>query len=141
MSENDTDETTDELTEAIDEMSDDPDPVATDDGADCEGIDPAWSVKSERVYTSAFDRHKRPDAADDYPQAWLLQKDINAHGECHAVITDHDREIELRRGNTTFKYGIGIITIDPQSEPRQHVSMDAIVRWYQPDSVFHEGGE
>lgn len=137
MSDNtsDTDETTDELTEAIDEMSEDPD-KETDDEADCGKIDPAWSVKSERVYTSAFDRHKRPESADDYPQAWKLQQGINAHGECHAVIAEHDTEIELRRGQTTFDYGNGVITINPQSGPRQHISMDAIIRWYQPDSVF-----
>jgi len=73
---------------------------------------------------------------EKHPYIVELQRDVKKHGEVHAVVEEHDEEIELRYGPTEFHYERGCITVGgPDST---HVfNMDSVIRHYKPYEVFH----
>lgn len=65
-----------------------------------------------------------------------LESDVQKHGEVHAVIEEHDDELEVRQGTTDFDYQDGVITVD-DGTTLHRVGMDRVVRWYFPVEAFH----
>lgn len=90
------------------------------------------------VYTSSFDREDEPPNVDAYPIAWDLQGDIANHGEVHAVVEEHDAELELRKGTTLFDYNSGLLCVDRMDLSDYKVPFSRIVSWYMPREMFHE---
>ena len=73
----------------------------------------------------------------DYPYIVELQQDCRDHGEVHAVVEDHDAELELRDGTTEFHYERGCLTVEGP-DTTHVVNFDDVVRHYRPMSVFHK---
>lgn len=72
---------------------------------------------------------------DDYPHIAKLETDVKNHGEVHAIIEEHDGDVDVRRGDYHVDYDQGLLFVtDGSTEHR--ICLDRIVRWYLPDSVF-----
>lgn len=67
------------------------------------------------------------------PQSLL--GDLEAHGELHAIVEEHDDELELRLGQTDIMED-GRILVTSYGET--HVfHCDRIVSYYMPEEIWH----
>lgn len=65
-----------------------------------------------------------------------LAETVDQWGEAHAVVDEHDQELELRRGPTEFDFENGLIYVEgPTHEVT--IPMDRIVSWYAPSELWH----
>lgn len=76
--------------------------------------------------------------ADDYPVIKELVSDVNVHGEVHATVEEHDKELEIRQGTASFNFEKGIIKLTSEANYGDTtVAMDSIVDWYKPYQIWH----
>ena len=80
----------------------------------------------------------------DFPYIELLEAVVEEHGECHAIVEEHDagehmadaEEIEVRQGTTTFDYDSEALVIEG-ADTTHYVHMDRVVRFYKPTEFGH----
>ena len=66
----------------------------------------------------------------------LLEEHVEAHGEVHAIVSEHDEEIEIRQGTATFKDPANCVVI--RENLKTHViDVDEITRFYTPEEALH----
>lgn len=75
-----------------------------------------------------------PNGLDGIVRAVL--DDMRRHGEVHAVFEEHDAEVELRKGTTTFDVNKSVFRV--QGPDTEYVfKFDSLVSYYKPMEVFH----
>lgn len=63
-----------------------------------------------------------------------LQEDVEAYGEAHVTMEQHDEELEIRHGQVRW----GDTTFSIITHGRMHVfSVDRIVDYYLPEEIWH----
>lgn len=107
-----------------------------DEGDDFVPLDDCDDIELESP-TCEFENHARGVVthgdSDDWPVIEALIADVNSHGEVHATVEEHDKELEVRRGTVYFDFKRGVIRIDTASKfDDLVVPMDRIVDWYKP---------
>lgn len=65
-----------------------------------------------------------------------MESDVENHGEVHAVVEEHDEEVEVRKGTSIFNYEDGVVVIDG-ADTLHTVGMDRFVSWYLPQEFHH----
>lgn len=65
----------------------------------------------------------------------LLREDVEEHGEVHAVVAEHEDEVEIRQG--TASIGEEVIRLD-NGRTTLTIDADEIVSWYKPVEFYHE---
>jgi hypothetical protein len=79
----------------------------------------------------------------EYKAVRQLEKDVEQHGEAHAVIEEagaggvEGEEIEIRQGTTMFDYDAGLLFVEGSDHPHR-VRMDTVTRWYLPYEFGHD---
>jgi len=66
----------------------------------------------------------------------ILESDVNEHGEVHAIVAEHDEEVEIRLGTTDFDHDNGVLRIDT-ADTQQVIDADEIVSYYLPTEFYH----
>lgn len=66
----------------------------------------------------------------------LIELDVEAHGEVHATVSEHDKELEIRKGTATFCHEEGYVRVQEQYKSIV-VYADEIVSWYTPMEAWH----
>lgn len=79
----------------------------------------------------------KDEAVENWPVIKRMHDHINSHGEVHATFEGLDKEVELRKGPTTFRYNDGVINVHGKNE-LHYFSMDSLQNWYAPTTVFHD---
>lgn len=66
-----------------------------------------------------------------------LKEDVATIGEVHAVIEEHEKDLEVREGQVTWDHPTdGSFAVETRTD---YVEMpyDRVIRWYVPDGVWH----
>lgn len=71
-----------------------------------------------------------------------LKDRLEQHGELHCIVSDHERELELRRGQVEFALGAdnsltGAFTVESHGE-RYSFHTDHVVSFYEPQAIWHD---
>jgi len=66
----------------------------------------------------------------------LIEADVEAHGEVHATVAEHEKELEIRQGTATFAHGGNYIRIK-ENDKTIVVPAESIVSWYTPVEAWH----
>jgi hypothetical protein len=76
--------------------------------------------------------------SSEWPVVEALLYNVNDHGEVHATVEEHDKELEIRQGTAYFDFKNGVIRIATERGFNDLVvSMDRIVDWYTPLEAWH----
>lgn len=74
---------------------------------------------------------------DDHPRMKEMKDQVDEHGEVHAVVEEHDRELEVRQGMAVFDFDRGLIRFfGDENKESPTVMFDSIIDWYKPKSVW-----
>lgn len=64
-----------------------------------------------------------------------LKNDVSDIGEVHAVIEEHDKDLEIRDGQVDW--GKHQFTIDVPGHGERNFEYDRVIDWYEPDEMWH----
>ena len=64
-----------------------------------------------------------------------LKEDVEKIGELHAVIEEHDAELEIRQGQV--EWYDDCFEVDVPGHPVHVFQYDRVVSWYEPDGLWH----
>lgn len=67
----------------------------------------------------------------------LFKEAVEMHGEVHAVVADHDAELEVRKGQATFHDDAEVVEVE-DGDTVHYVDVADVSRFYEPTDVLHE---
>lgn len=102
-----------------------------------ESVDNDTVALRDWVPTYRLEKLDKPSGANEYPAVWKLQRDTANNGETHVVIDGHEKELELRRGQSTFDYNDALIRIKRRNDSDYNITFDSIQSWYVPQNIWH----
>ena len=65
-----------------------------------------------------------------------LKESVDEWGEVHARVSDHDAEVEIRRGQAEFRDADGVVRVKGPDHD-VYFDYDSFVSFYRPIEVFH----
>lgn len=91
----------------------------------------------DKVPTDDTDTKLTDEVSENWPVVERMHNHVQSHGEVHATFDGLDKEVELRKGHTTFRYNDGVINVHG-GDALHYFTMDSLQNWYAPTTVFHE---
>jgi len=73
---------------------------------------------------------------EDFPYVTEVYRDLQEHGEVHAVVEGHDGEMELRQGATVFHWDRNCLSV-VGPDTTHIVRFDSLYSHYCPREIFH----
>lgn len=70
------------------------------------------------------------------PLLQAMKSDVNDAGEVHAVIEEHDDELEIRKGQVEWHLGDGYFCVATATDEVM-VHADRVVSYYVPSEIWH----
>ena len=64
-----------------------------------------------------------------------LKADVDNVGEVHATVAEHDKQLEIRRGQVEWRNDHFVVKA--ANTPRTTVAYEHVISWEIPDEIWH----